>query len=439
MRSLFRALLFGVLLAAPALAIGCNTAHDGRFLVVVSSDIPSPDQLARVRVEVGGDSHEFSLGPETRLPFSFAVDARPGRPSGETVTIVVSGLDATGAVLMSRPVTTTFRPNRTLVLPVALLRRCTAFALCGEQLRCNATEACTPDGCVSSAIDSDDLREVTRAGDEVAAPLTPDAVCTALADLHCSAAFRCCSAVGSLPAEEQDALLEDCLTTVAENCRTNTLPIFTDARTGFDGARAAAALEVGEGLARQCSLGYARWGVSVEQGIVSSFEGTVAPGGECSFSESGAFFSCRDGACVLEGGTPVCGARSCLNQPCFDALGVDVLESLADFGCTDDLYCSQRTEGPRCERVLPDGTTCLRASQCASGVCLRAPGTCADGNACGVSTECATSPCDTVSGTCHDGTACSSDLQCTYHGCLRDVGVCVPLTVENLYCPMMME
>jgi len=199
MRTLLpRALL--LLLPLVGLVIGCTGGHDGRFLVVVSSDIPSPDQLARVRVEVGEDAHEFVLGEGTRLPFSFAVDARPGRPDEDPVTIVVSGLDATGAVLMSFPVTTRFRPNRTLVLPVTLLRRCTALALCGEQLRCGASEACTPDGCVAADVRNEDLREISTPGDEVVASLTPEALCVEFADLRCAA-------LGRRPGEPTHAVL----------------------------------------------------------------------------------------------------------------------------------------------------------------------------------------------------------------------------------------
>jgi hypothetical protein len=170
---------------------GCSNGHPGRFLVVVSSDIPAPDQLAAVRVSAGLEPYDFPLA-ETRLPFSLAVDATPGRAEGEPVKIVVSSLDPSGTTLVTRPVTTTFRTNRTLVLPVELLRRCTPLAQCGAQLRCNATEACTSDGCVSPTLDSADLREVTTPGDELGTSTTAEQVCTAYADLLCSAVLRCC-------------------------------------------------------------------------------------------------------------------------------------------------------------------------------------------------------------------------------------------------------
>ncbi|MBN8610320.1 MAG: hypothetical protein J0L92_07035 [Deltaproteobacteria bacterium] len=429
-----RTLLPRALLLLVGLVIGCTGGHDGRFLVVVSSDIPSPDQLARVRVEVGEEAHEFVLGEGTRLPFSFAVDARPGRPDQDPVTVVVSGLDATGAVLMSFPVTTRFRPNRTLVLPVTLLRRCTALALCGEQLRCGASEACTPDGCVPADVDADDLREISTPGDEVVASLTPEGVCVELADLHCAAIFRCCSSAGSLPPDDQASLRARCLEQIEADCRTNFLPLFDDPRTGFDGARASAALAAGDALTRQCSLSYAQWGASLEQGILSSLVGTVAQGGACGFSEAGEFFSCRDGACVLEGAAAQCGARACLGQPCFDAQDIDVLAALADNGCNDELFCAQGGDGPRCERVLPDGAECFRNGQCASRICNRPLGTCADGTQCSVSTDCPSPACDTTSNTCHDGTTCGGD-ECAWHDCAREVGVCAPLTIENLYCP----
>ena len=429
-----RTLLPRALLLLVGFVIGCTGGHDGRFLVVVSSDIPSPDQLARVRVEVGEEAHEFVLGEGTRLPFSFAVDARPGRADDEPVTIVVSGLDATGAVLMSFPVTTRFRPNRTLVLPVTLLRRCTALALCGEQLRCGASEACTPDGCARADIDEDDLREISTPGDEVVASLTPEGFCVSLADFQCAAVFRCCPSAGALPPEEQASLRESCLSQVADSCREQLVPIFEDPRTGFDGARASASLAAGDAIARQCSLTFAQWAASPEQGVTSALVGTVAQGEACGFGDAGEFFSCRDGACVLEGATPICGARACLNQPCFDAQGFDVLASLADSGCNGGLFCAQRVEGSRCERVLADGAPCLRDAQCASRICSRPLGACADGTQCSVSTDCPSPACDTTSNTCHDGTTCGGD-DCAWHDCAREVGVCAPLTIENLYCP----
>jgi hypothetical protein len=221
---------------------------------------------------------------------------------------------------------------------------------------------------------------------------------------------------------------------VEAECRTNYLPTFSDPRAGFDGARASAALAAGEALARQCSLSYAQWAASLEQGILSALVGTVAQGGACGFGAAGEFFSCRDGACVLEGRAAVCGVRACLGQPCFDAQGIDVLAALADNGCNDELFCAQRPDGPRCERVLPDGAECLRSAQCASRLCVRSPGTCSDGTACELSTDCPSPACDTTPNTCHDGTSCDEDA-CLWHDCDREMGVCAPLTIENLYCP----
>ena len=420
-----------------ALAVGgCSNGHAGRFLVVVTSDIPAPDQLATVRVSAGVEAHDFAL-TETRLPFSFAVDAAPGRAEAEPVTIEVSGLDRDGTTLVTRPVTTTFRTNRTLVVPVELLRRCTPLAQCGAQLRCGASEACTSDGCVSPILDSADLREVTSPGDELGTSLTPEQVCDAFANLYCSAAVRCCPDFSLSTPEQLESFRAECMVTSLANCTENSLPIFNDARTGFDAARAAAALEAGEALARQCSVGLAEWSGSIQRGILSALTGTVPAGGACSFEDGAGLFSCRDASCLPAAGTldPVCQPRACGGQTCFDHRGILELAQLADAGCADGLFCASSAAGATCAPLVTDDAPCSRDSQCESRVCQRPAGTCRDGAACEYGTQCAVSGCDTASGTCNDGTPCTSDLQCVYRGCAREPGRCARRTVQNVYCP----
>lgn len=415
---------------------GCSNGHGGRFLVVVTSDIPTPDQLATVRVSAGLEPHDFVL-TETRLPFSLAVEAAPGRAEGEPVTIVVSGLDPSGATLVTRPVTTTFRTNRTLVVPVELLRRCTPLAQCGAQLRCSASEACTSDGCVSPVLDSADLREVTTPGDELGTSITPEQVCNAFANLYCSAAVRCCPDLSLSSPEELETYRANCIATSLATCTEGSQPIFADPRTGFDPARAAAALEAGEALARQCSVGLAEWSGSIQRGILSALTGTVPTGGACSFDDGGGLFSCRDAACLPAAGTldPVCQPRACGGDACFDHRGILELAQLADAGCADGLFCASSAGGATCAPLIADELPCTRNSQCESRVCQRPLGTCRDGAECEYGTQCAVSGCDLGSGTCNDGTPCTSDLQCTYRGCAREVGRCARRTVQNVYCP----
>lgn len=434
-----RARLLTYVLVLPLLAAiaGCSAGHDGRFLVVVSSDVPSPDPLATVRVESGGEVHDFPLSESTRLPFSFALDARPGRPDDEPVTFVVSGLDPSGAVLVSRPVVATFQPNRTLVLPVALARRCTPLARCAPQLRCDADEACTPDGCDEPEVGSEELGEIRTPGEEVGASITPLEACQVAADFRCAAALRCCSMLGDRTDEEREIFRSECVTALREACTSMTVPILEDPRTAFDPARAAAALEVGASLARACSVDLARWSNSSERGILSALRGTVPLGGACSFDDTAGVLSCRDGACLPERATldPVCAAESCLGETCFDSNGILEFASVADLGCADGLYCSDGGAGPAtCSSRLPEGASCDRDAQCESSICDRPAGTCTDGRACELGSQCGPGRCDLASGTCHDGATCTSDLACTYRDCRRELGVCRPLTVDTVYC-----
>lgn len=430
------ALLVGLCLAS---SLGCSNAHDGRFLVVVTSDIPAPDRLATVRVIAGEDSHDFALA-ERPLPFSFAVDARPGRPAADPVSFVVYGLDPSGATLVERPVTTTFVPNRTLVINVELLRRCSGLAQCGGQLRCSVGEVCTPDGCVSPTIDSASLREVLEPGAEIGATLSPMDVCAQLADVQCNAQLRCCPALGSASEDDRDAYRTACVESVVASCEANTLPTLLDPRTAFDGARAAAAMEIGSALARQCSLAFADWSGSLERGVLSSLQGTVPAGGECSFADGGGLFSCRDSACLPTGPTTqACSARSCEGEGCYHSRAIQELAVLADFGCADGLYCDDMDDpmgtGATCRQRRPEGAPCLRSAQCASGICQRDIGHCPDGAECESGSQCGRGSCDVGLGACFDGTPCTSDLPCTYRNCARPVGTCAPRTIQNLFCP----
>jgi hypothetical protein len=363
-----RAFLTSILVLLSAL--GCGPAHEGRLMLVVTSDIPAPDQLRAVRVEVGDEVREITLGAgANELPFSLVVEARSGRAGGEPVTLFVSGLDADGGVLVRRPVTTTFVRGRTLVLLVDLARRCTPLAGCSGQLTCAEGEACASDGCVSPVVDATTLREVHGPGDEPApaASYTPAAACTEYGTQFCDTILRCCPLAALLPAERAQELRAQCLRDVATFCAEDLLPLLEDPRTAFDPVRAASVLREGGELGLACDLRYADWLDAFERGLLSTMRGTVPRGALCTVEDAAGFFSCRDGACLPAGDQFRCAARACVGEPCI----ADVEE--ADYGCGDDLYCASRGDGTfACAARLADDAPCERDSQCASRICRRA-------------------------------------------------------------------
>ncbi len=373
------AVVLTILVALPA----CASTHDGRLMVVVSSDIPAPATLARVRIEVAGEVRELDLVDGTqRLPFSLVVEASPGRLAGQPVDIAVSALDGGGAVLLTRPVRTTFVPNRTLIVPVDLARRCTADAPgCSGQLRCSPSEACTQDGCVSPALDASELRDVRTPGDELRTAgegFTPEQACAELGLLVCGAVLRCCPILIGYTQERLDELRTRCLASYEASCMENLVPVLADPRTGFDPVRAATVIAEGNALAADCNLGYADWTTSFERGLYSAMHGTIETGGTCTYEEGAGLFSCRDGACLPAPITfaPVCADRACEGEPCVGDY------DLADYGCGDELFCAPSGSGFACARRLVEGATCTRDTQCASRLCLGAveggaPGACA--------------------------------------------------------------
>jgi hypothetical protein len=356
---------FALLLVA--LVAGCPTPHDGRLMLVVTSDIPAPDLLAAVRVEVGSEVRDIQLGPgASQLPFSLAIDARSGRPPREPVSIVVSGLASDRSVLVSRPVTTTFVPGRTLTLLVDLARRCTPFAGCSGQLTCEAGQACTVEGCVSPEVESETLHDVLVPGDELgaAASYTPAEACAAFGEIECNAILGCCPYAERLSAEELESLRVQCLDTYAQYCTDTILPILEDPRTAFDPVRAAAVMREGRELAEDCELRFADWAQSYERGVFSALRGTIPRGGACVVADAPGFFSCRDSACLPSDSGFACAPRACLGEPCSD----DTEEG--DAGCGDELFCAAQGDGFACAALRIEGSPCTRDSQCVSQICL---------------------------------------------------------------------
>ncbi len=167
-----------------ALIIGGCAQAPGRVVVVVGSDIPWPDDLARVvarveRVDVvdsppllatfdlgetGGDTRRH------RLPLSFAI-----RPTAldVRVRVVVEGLSATApTALVTQSASVRIVPGPTRTLPMFLAAACRAVR-CGDGLTCVDGE------CVSTpSYDLEDpagLSAIGAPGDELRDAGAPDA------------------------------------------------------------------------------------------------------------------------------------------------------------------------------------------------------------------------------------------------------------------------
>jgi len=94
------------------------------------------------------------------------------------------------------------------------------------------------------------------------------------------------------------------------------------------------------------------------------YEGTIAPGGDCTLSEE-----CADGICFANNGT-ACAANHRIDEAC------------APGACQPELSCLRDATGAPtvCATPLPDGATCYHDSNCASTFCVA--------NVCSLPTRC---------------------------------------------------
>jgi len=353
-------------LAVGSWLLGCSPGHPGRLMLVITSDLPL-DAIAGVRVEVAGETREIGVRPgAATLPLSLVIEARPDRPAGQPVEILTTVVGTDGSNLVTRPTTTTFLPNRTLVLRVDLARRCTPLSGCTEQLRCGPGEACTANGCVTPTIDSATLPDLRVPGEEIGASstYTPLEACQAISELNCGAAVRCCPAGAGIDPAELERIRGECVVASMEACVADVIPLLEDPRTGYDAVRAAAAIQEGMRLAASCDLSFADWDASSERGLFSALRGSLAPGQACPLMDTADVFACRDGTCnAFASGT--CASRACRGEPCTGDT------ALADYGCGDGLHCAPGVGGApaTCQRRLPTGEECDRDTQCESLIC----------------------------------------------------------------------
>jgi hypothetical protein len=167
----------GYLIAVVA-AAGCD--HDGRVLVVVDTDFTVPDELGLVRATVRGSNGleqsrdfivDYRLAPPhsdpAAMPLSFVIVPREAGAGDFEVS--VSGFDRNAPeALVTRRAITGFRPGKTLVLPLPLLRSC-------GRVMCPLDQTCRDGACVDPHVPVGELVEVDDPGEELgdAGPVAP--------------------------------------------------------------------------------------------------------------------------------------------------------------------------------------------------------------------------------------------------------------------------
>jgi hypothetical protein len=155
-------------MAAFLFAAGCGDATG--LVVFVDSDLEPVTELfaveASASVEVGAAVRRFEIA-EAGLPFSFGIEAPPGRHAAD-VSIHLLGLDPSQLSVVRLTMMTRFVPGRTLILPAPLARACQSEPCEGTELTCRGGE------CVERFVDPSTLS--SRAPDRLFdGPSLPDA------------------------------------------------------------------------------------------------------------------------------------------------------------------------------------------------------------------------------------------------------------------------
>jgi hypothetical protein len=361
--------IHGLFVLVGLFSVACSPSHDGRLLVVVSTDLEVPGQLARVEVSTPLGTESFA----PPLPFSFVVAAQPGRDAAQEVTITARGIGPDESVVVERVFRTRFLANRTLVVPITLARICTSLG-CGMPLPCPEGSVCAEGGCAPAFVEPENLREARTRGEELSGvsdagvttttPVPPDRFCDEFAAIQCDAILNCCPDLGGQP---PDALREACLAETTSSCRMELEPVATDPRTGYDAIRAGQLFAEARALIdpNTCSLALVDWFASYETGIFSALRGTLLVGASCtpaSMGDVAALFSCQASACTYRGpGDFVCAPRACNGEGC-----------VIDLACADGLFCSGTSivSPGQCEPRRAVGQRCEQDEDCESYVCL---------------------------------------------------------------------
>jgi hypothetical protein len=199
--------------------------------------------------------------------------------------------------------------------------------------------------------------------------VTAGSICQRVAEIQCAGEAFCCS----MPMEQ----LADCETAQKMACsQTLSLDVVAmDPVTGFDMAKASAALEKFENLASKCDTTISAFGISLD-GFRGIAAGTVAAGGTCNPSSTAsnkvaasaaALVSCTDAA-----------NNSCLPAPTgmdwkcaprADAAG----KCFSDANCKDGMFCDNPNLDPAggpCTMRKAAGADCMASNECSSLACV---------------------------------------------------------------------
>jgi hypothetical protein len=197
-------------------------------------------------------------------------------------------------------------------------------------------------------------------------------VCARLAQIQCAGEAYCCDSPGRDVAACESKMTNSCVSDGFVDA------ITLDARTGFDAARAASALQQFEDMAARCDPTIGDFGAD-PNGLMAMVRGTVESGGRCTpplagnkAQQAGALASCRDPA------TTACLPMSALSWTCAPRGGVGAT-CFSDFNCTNGNYCPnpnlQVNTNNKCLARKADGTGCVESNECLSLTCTG--GTCA--------------------------------------------------------------
>lgn len=207
--------------------------------------------------------------------------------------------------------------------------------------------ACAASAC-SAVLSPDDL---------MGEPLSAREFCDELAASYCEAHADCCA--------PEDTVDDAACRNTAQIICNELVNIASDVRTAYDGERAKQVLAESDSYFASCDPEILPYLLS-SAGLVSTLEGTVAPGNACSTSSTpdlAEFFSCEDDrACVRVASSQ----WSCL------AKVPEGGSCRTDSDCEEGLYCDSGWLGivdGSCLAQLPVDAACSRAQQCESSLC----------------------------------------------------------------------
>ena len=205
-----------------------------------------------------------------------------------------------------------------------------------------------------------------RTNDPARNDVTAGNVCDRVTQLQCAAEQTCCSNPGRTFA--------DCYTKLVESCRNEAyLDAMTgDPITGFDQARARAAMAEFETLAMACDLSLAQWGESAD-GLRGIMQGTRTAGTSCLPLSAKREVAAANLASCQNPAEVSCLPETTIKWTCTARGDVDAT-CVTDLNCKVGLYCPQADyQNPQldsnCAQRLADGSPCISNNECMSFAC----------------------------------------------------------------------